>query len=370
MPKLRVLAGPDLKTLAPITALVNSNTGYRIASDAWEGEIIIFIKNLNEESDDPSHSTPQEVEYFGREDRKGVTWSIQVQGRFLTPRSADDVMFGNIFEKPLKLPWGTAAALKFMKYIDPTLTHDLTCTATQKPWALSPLVATMPYLRHTRLASCDDPDVCTSPSCSHSAAPPFPPPKSVVDDTSSLHLAAVPVELQPRSSTPSSSSSSGSSSSLSSRSSRLSLRSSDSKRSKSKKRKGAADAVPRDMTSQDRRSYFSHELHRKGVSLGPQDVITTDFCYGFLEFAPSLRLRLPGGLGFDLAKYWDGQGVRFVCCERRHVPSDHDPPPLPGHTAESPDASAHSEPLGIDEDPWGRIFWCVSIEMGEEEEEG
>ena len=25
-------------------------------------------------------------------------------------------MFGNVFERPLKLPWGFSAALKFMKY--------------------------------------------------------------------------------------------------------------------------------------------------------------------------------------------------------------------------------------------------------------
>ena len=38
-------------------------------------------------------------------------------GRFLKPRSADDILFGNVFERPLKLPWGFSAALKFMKYV-------------------------------------------------------------------------------------------------------------------------------------------------------------------------------------------------------------------------------------------------------------
>ena len=37
------------------------------------------------------------------------------RGRFLKPVSADDVLFGNTFDRPLKLPWGTTAALKFMK---------------------------------------------------------------------------------------------------------------------------------------------------------------------------------------------------------------------------------------------------------------
>jgi Protein of unknown function (DUF1769) len=61
-----------------------------------------------------------------------------------------------------------------------------------------------------------------------------------------------------------------------------------------------------------------------------------DFCYGFLEFNPSLALCLPGGVSFDLMKYWDGQPVRFVCCERKR-----------------------SEAVE------GRVFWCVAIEIVE-----
>jgi hypothetical protein len=38
-------------------------------------------------------------------------------GRFLRPTSADDVIFGNTFDRPLKLPWGSSAALKFMQYV-------------------------------------------------------------------------------------------------------------------------------------------------------------------------------------------------------------------------------------------------------------
>lgn len=71
-------------------------------------------------------------------------------------------------------------------------------------------------------------------------------------------------------------------------------------------------------------------------------MITTDFCYGFLEFNPTLALRIPGGLSFDLMRYWDGQPVRFVCCERKHDTGDGG-------------------------EPWGTIFWCISIEMGGDE---
>ncbi|KAJ7502890.1 hypothetical protein B0H11DRAFT_1986814 [Mycena galericulata] len=372
MPKLRVLAGPTPYDLTPITRLVNTNTSHRIVTDAWEGEIVVFIKGFNEDHLG-DNITPEAAEYFGRNDRSGITWSIQTQGRFLSPRSSDDVLFGNIFERPLKLPWGTGAALKFMKYIDPTLSHDLTCAVSQKPWALSPLVATMPYLRHSRLsASCNHhPSTpCPSSPCGHTDAahPPFPPPSSITDDTSSLYLAAAPIVPSPsRSGTPSSSGSSASTRSSFSSGSRLS---SDSK--KSKKKRAMNDEVPRAMNSQQRRSYFSSADRRKSVILGPEDIITTDFCYGFLEFAPSLRLRIPGGLGFDLARYWDGQDVRFVCCERRQVPSFDHASPVP--EAECSDGSAYEVKereggTGEREDPWGRVFWCVSIEMGSEDED-
>jgi hypothetical protein len=38
-------------------------------------------------------------------------------GRFLVPHSADDILFGNTFDHPLKLPWGMGAVLKFMKSV-------------------------------------------------------------------------------------------------------------------------------------------------------------------------------------------------------------------------------------------------------------
>jgi len=36
-------------------------------------------------------------------------------GRFLQANTADDIMFGNTFDKRLKLPWGAGVALKFMQ---------------------------------------------------------------------------------------------------------------------------------------------------------------------------------------------------------------------------------------------------------------
>lgn len=40
-------------------------------------------------------------------------------GRYLKPISADDLLFGNVFEKPIRnsLPWGTSIAMRFVKYV-------------------------------------------------------------------------------------------------------------------------------------------------------------------------------------------------------------------------------------------------------------
>jgi hypothetical protein len=72
MPRLSVVAGPSLDALVPIT--VNSGIPHNIVSDAFEGQILAYIKGFTDEDGNV------ESEYFQREDRKGITWSIQTQG--------------------------------------------------------------------------------------------------------------------------------------------------------------------------------------------------------------------------------------------------------------------------------------------------
>lgn len=296
-------------------------------------------------------------EYFARSDRQGITWSIQVQGRFLNTYSADNILFGNTFDRPLKLPWGSSAALKFMHFIDPTLEHDL--MSSTKPWALAPLISTMPHFTHTRISPPVDKHSCNplSKKASSVAPPPFPPSSSMCDDTSQLHLAIPDSDSYHGSESSSDSSSlSSNSSTLSSGPSHSSVMSSSAKSNGGSIRAGklkqtiklAKRRRPKSLnqdlsfdTASQRRSYFGTRPHRQAIQFGPEDMITTDFCYGFLEFSPSLSLRLPGGISFDLEHYWDGQPVRFICCERK-------------------DANADDSEV-----PWGTVFWCVSIEMAD-----
>jgi len=363
MPRLRVVAGTSLCDLRPIS--VNTDTPHAVSSDIFEGHIVAHIKGFT----DPDGNV-RDSEYFAREDKKGITWSIQVQGRFLRPISADDVLFGNTFDRPLQLPWGSGAAFRFMKYIDPTLEHDL--ASKTKPWALSPLISTMPHFQHMRA---DDSDT-------EQSAIVFPPKTSIRDDLSQLACALRPSSPASSRSSSSSFASFNSDASLSGSAphsasshssepdpdtdyspkhlSTLSVRKKLSKISigtrKGRKQRCSpispsdARASPIDSITDanQRRTFFADAQRRKDIVFGPEDIITTDFCYGFMAFQPTLSLQLPGGLSFDLMRYWDGQPVRFVCCERKRVNYDDD----------------------SDEDddvPWGRILWCVAIEMVDDE---
>lgn len=132
-PQLRVLAGATPETMTPITSKVNTTEAHKIASELFEGEVVVNIKGFTD-PEGQEQGQVMESEYFSREDRQGITWSIQVRGtsplvvpavgrliltvvpgRFLKSYSADDILFGNTFDKPLKLPWGSGAALKFMQ---------------------------------------------------------------------------------------------------------------------------------------------------------------------------------------------------------------------------------------------------------------
>lgn len=344
--------------LVCITDKVNSGKAHDISSEFFEGKVAINIKGFTNPSGEELSA-----EYFDREDRKGITWSIQVQGRFLQPTSADDVMFGNTFDKRLKLPWGAGVALKFMKFVDPTLEHDL--MSETKPWALSPLIATMPHFVHERID-----DIRASHVVEHKRSDSessFPPSQSIGEDTSQLQFAIASSNsssstyLTPYSSNspfatpPSSLSVSSTSSNLSNLSKKMpdslgvlvknSLKLPLEKAHLKKKNKKMLYGRVLDLrTTDDRRSYFSSPQHRQEIVFGPEDLITTDFCYGYLQFNPTLALRLSGGMTFDLMKYWDRHPVRFVCCKRRKT--------------EDGERS--------DGQPTGELYWIVSIETVDE----
>ena len=77
MPRLRVYAGPSPSELEPLRP--NRGDIAEIASDVFEGKVAVYIKGYDLEAGDAT--------YFGHDERKEVTWSIQVQGKSASDHS-------------------------------------------------------------------------------------------------------------------------------------------------------------------------------------------------------------------------------------------------------------------------------------------
>lgn len=82
-------------------------------------------------------------------------------------------------------------------------------------------------------------------------------------------------------------------------------------------------------------------------------------------------------MSFDLKKYWDGQPVRFVCCERAGgssstsstAPSSTSAGAAPSTSATqstNTSSSNANEVLSSDGIPIGRTFWVVQFEIWED----
>ena len=79
MARLRILAGPSIEELYPVTA--NTDVPLEIKSDGFEGKVAVYIKGF--EDGQGATDSP----YFDHEKRKGITWSIQVQGTRVSPQA-------------------------------------------------------------------------------------------------------------------------------------------------------------------------------------------------------------------------------------------------------------------------------------------
>ncbi|KAF8604952.1 DUF1769-domain-containing protein [Ceratobasidium sp. AG-I] len=140
-PLLKVSVGPNIDSLKEIP--YSDGSSHEVRSTQFDGMISVHIKGEGGIAKGDKNS------YFDHKSRTTCSWAIRVQGRFLKEINANDVLFGNVFDRPLPLPWGFGAVLNFVQYVDPTLEHDL---YGQKPWALSPFLSTMPYLERTHLS--------------------------------------------------------------------------------------------------------------------------------------------------------------------------------------------------------------------------
>lgn len=142
MPGLRVLAGTDLDNLVVIDELINSGKSHSLCSDIFDGQIVCniqvchpaLVRNATHNTTGlpgqqwqcsrqrilpPSRQAGHHMEHpSSRSVISNTTFPrLIVPGRFLKEYSSDDILFGNTFDRPLNLPWGSGVALKFMKCV-------------------------------------------------------------------------------------------------------------------------------------------------------------------------------------------------------------------------------------------------------------
>ncbi|KAG8748471.1 hypothetical protein FRC10_003604 [Ceratobasidium sp. 414] len=257
-PTLKVSVGPNVDELKEIT--YNDNSSHAVRSPGFDGLISIHIKGGEGVAKSRGDT------YFTHESRSTRTWSIRVHGRFLKEINGNDVLFGNIFDRPLPLPWGSSAILNFVQYIDPTLQHDI---YGEKPWALSPLLSAMPYLQRTQLtADAPIPNIPTTLLTEEKSEPPLAPPLKGDSDP------------------------------------------------ETRWRYFADEACRKGFTFTPKVNFDVIDVNAANSDAPTtKDLISADFCHGYLQL-PGLTLTLPGGFEFDLMYYYDGRPVHFVCKER------------------------------------------------------
>lgn len=131
MPRLQVRVGNTIDTLYPIP--INATQPTAVQSDSFDGFIGVHIRD---------HDPPSPL--LGQLDNNNA-FCIAITGKFLIQGlTTDDILFGNQFERALRLPTGTSVALRFAHWFDPGLETNLYAT---QPRAFSPLVVTMNQLQ-------------------------------------------------------------------------------------------------------------------------------------------------------------------------------------------------------------------------------
>lgn len=306
-PSLSVSAGPSTDSLQPL-AVNHDELPFEIESPKFRGRATVRIKSFT--GQDPSGvEHRKDAPYFNDQYRKGITWSIQVQGRFLEAANTDDIVFGNQFEKPIRdhLPYGTSLALQFVKVVDPNMQHDLYA---DKPWAFSPYIATMNHFNIQRLpGGALQSSGSAKDDFKAEGYPEFPSPAVEAGQSSSASQSGYVIDSTAALVSKADKDSEGKSqledqySKLMDRTTFLGL---DWPADQGSANDHEAQAA--------RKKLFSSKANRQAISFTPQDVFTSDFAQGYIDFN-SLYLSIPfsGGLSFDLKKYWDGQPVTYVC---------------------------------------------------------
>ena len=134
---------PSIDSIVPIN--FDSNP-IIVNNEHFTGYAVFRVVNFDGHNPiDPKTGKPMPVipsnDYFKGHRR---TFSLQISGRFRKEWSADEVMFGTFFDKPVKMPPGYKIALALAKKIDASMDGDLSL---DKPYMCSPLICAMNIAR-------------------------------------------------------------------------------------------------------------------------------------------------------------------------------------------------------------------------------
>lgn len=243
--RLRVLAGPSIRELERVPV---NNDAHPMLLDTPDIAARLCVR-IRDFAGIPNPGSSHHSPYFAT---NSDLYSIQLQARFKRTWPANDIVFGNEFERKINLPPGSSIALKFVQWFDPGLEADI---FGDQPWAYSPLVVTMNTIkvedqasqRQEQEAKTDDIDL-----------PPWPSPNGERI-----------TESWPSSICPST--------------------------------EKAIFTKP-----SERRSYFSLRPNLQNFEISPNHVYNLDFFNPYIDFN-NYALKLPVGFAISVLKYWDGQ---------------------------------------------------------------
>lgn len=246
------------------------------------------------------------------------TFSFQLCGRFRKEWSADEVMFGTFFEKPVRLPPGYKIALSLAKKIDASMDGDLSLNS---PYMCSPLICAMNIAR-------SDPIILTSLNEGHGEND-----TSFSDDAETTDLdkplylpkwkysAGVPLEenfMETVASWPeskinqlSNTNNDGDDSDPLRESRRTEPRRSGSLMGFFSRTSSTNDIIAKNsasVTPTQRRSWFLNPEHRKSYSFRPDTLYSFDFNNQYVDLT---KMQLKLGISFDVSYYLNGQPVRY-----------------------------------------------------------
>lgn len=98
-PRILVKAGPSSNSLSTLHVNADSHP-LTITGKHFEGKFAVRMASYLGPTGAEGVREPESGYFEKREG--GMTWSIGIEGRFLGESSADDIVFGNVWEKPIR----------------------------------------------------------------------------------------------------------------------------------------------------------------------------------------------------------------------------------------------------------------------------